>query len=160
MFESVDTGNPYRKDYIDSVELTLDKLRDAALKRRNALFREHFPGNAEHIRSLLREKLGWPLTQSERKIASVRKEYAGTRSGCGIYRLQYALAEGIRFYGILFIHEDGSKRPLVIAQHGGLGTPEVTTWKGFLESDGTNLRKRTTDGGQGGKSRGGKKRKK
>ena len=125
MFESVDTGNPYRKDYIDSVELTLDKLRDAALKRRNALFREHFPGNAEHIRSLLREKLGWPLTQSERKIASVRKEYAGTRSGCGIYRLQYALAEGIRFYGILFVHEDGSKRPLVIAQHGGLGTPEV-----------------------------------
>ncbi len=125
MFESVDTGNPYRKDYIDSVELTLDKLRDAALKRRNALFREHFPGNAEHIRSLLRKKLGWPLTQSERKIASVRKEYAGTRSGCGIYRLQYALAEGIRFYGILFVHEDGSKRPLVIAQHGGLGTPEV-----------------------------------
>ena len=125
MFESLDIGNPYRKEYIDSVELTLEKLREAAQERRNALFREHFPSNAEYIRSLFREKLGWPLIESDRRIISVRKEYAGTRSGCNIYRLQYELIEGLRFYGILFVHEDGLKRPLVIAQHGGLGTPEV-----------------------------------
>ncbi len=125
MFEFINAGNPYRKDYIDSAELALEKLREAAQERRDELFRENFPANAEYIRKLLREKLGWPLTQSDRKIISVRKEYAGMRSGCSIYRLQYELAERIRFYGILFVHEDGSKRPLVIAQHGGLGTPEV-----------------------------------
>jgi hypothetical protein len=111
LFESIDAGNPFRKEYIDSAELALEKLREAAQERRDKLFREHFPGNAEYIRTLLRKKLGWPLTQSDRKIISVRKEYAGTRSACGIYRLQYELAEGIRFYGILFVHEDGSKRP-------------------------------------------------
>ena len=42
------------------------------------------------------------------------------------------------------------------ALSGGLGTPEVTTWKGFLESDGTNLRKRKADDGKSG----GRKRKK
>ena len=125
LYEPLEIGNPYRKEYIDSLEHTLDKLREAAQERRNELFRKHFPGNAEYIRSLLREKLGWPLTQSERKINSVRKEYSGTRTGCSIYRLQYELTEGIQFYGILFVHEDGLRRPLIIAQHGGLGTPEV-----------------------------------
>ena len=81
LYEPLEIGNPYRKEYIDSLEHTLDKLREAAQERRNELFRKHFPGNAEYIRSLLREKLGWPLTQSERKINSVRKEYSGTRTG-------------------------------------------------------------------------------
>lgn len=125
MFEPVGQGNGYRKEYIDSLESALEKLRDNAEARRAAYFRRYFPKRSEVIRVKLREKLGWPLLQPERSVTCLTKELIGTREGVSIYRMQFALLYGIRFYGMLFVREDGARRPLVIAQHGGLGTPEV-----------------------------------
>ncbi len=39
-------------------------------------------------------------------------------------------------YGILFVRGKDHKRPLVIAQHGGLGTPEMCS--GFFDSENYN----------------------
>lgn len=39
-------------------------------------------------------------------------------------------------YGILFVRDKENKRPLVIAQHGGLGTPEMCS--GFFDSENYN----------------------
>ena len=124
MFEPEEVGNRYRKEYIDSIEEVLRLLSEDAAKRRTEYFQQNFPGNAEAVRSRLKEKLGWPLTQPRREIISMQKEYCGMLDGYGIYRIQYGLLHGIKFYGMLFLREDGTKRPLVIAQHGGLGTPE------------------------------------
>lgn len=42
-----------------------------------------------------------------------------------IYRLQFEIISGIRFYGILFLpNKLKDKNPFVIVQHGGYGTPE------------------------------------
>ncbi len=131
MFEPLETGNPYRKEYIDSVERVLETLRDEAQARRTEYFRKNYPGKIEVIREKLREKLGWPLIQDDCTITSEKREYVGARDGYNIYRLQYELIRGLRFYGMLFMHEDGVRRPLILAQHGGLGTPEVVG--GMLE---------------------------
>ena len=42
-----------------------------------------------------------------------------------MFRVQIQVFEGFKFYGLLFKKNDGKRRPLVIAQHGGLGTPEL-----------------------------------
>ena len=132
MFEPIDQGNVYRQEYIDSLEGALEALRDRAEAERTAYFRQHFPDNAGPIREKLRQKLGWPLNGEKRKIKSVRQEFVQKREGISVYRLQMELIFGIRFYGMLFALKDGARRPLIVAQHGGLGTPEVVG--GLLES--------------------------
>ena len=39
--------------------------------------------------------------------------------------MQFELFDGFYFYGILIRHKTDKKLPLVISQHGGLGTPEI-----------------------------------
>ena len=42
-----------------------------------------------------------------------------------MYRVQIEVLKDFWFYGLLFVHNDKAKKPFVICQHGGDGTPEL-----------------------------------
>ena len=50
--------------------------------------------------------------------------------------MQIEVLPDLWFYGIYFEHSDGKKRPFVICQHGGMGTPEICS--GFFDSSNYN----------------------
>lgn len=121
--ESVGTGNAYRTAYQQDVERLVQARQQLAKEEslaQAARFRD-----AETVRRRLVQRLGWPLTEYTFSIPSVRKERVTEDDGITIYRMQIEVLPGFRFYGMLFVREDGTSRPLVIAQHGGDGTPEV-----------------------------------
>ena len=121
--EPVGTGNSFRAAYQEDLEKLVwarqeqykkDSLRDAARFR-----------DAEAVRRRFTELLGWPLTEYAFSVPTVRKQRVAVDHGVTIYRLQIETLPGLWFYGLLFVREDGQPRPLVIAQHGGDGTPEL-----------------------------------
>ena len=130
MFEPLEAGNEFRREYIDALEALIDARREENAVERYKYYRENFKTAPEIIRAKLKQKLGWPLTENPSEIEKINKTLVCIRDGISIYRVQLFM-RGIPFYGMLFVNEDGKKRPLVLAVHGGLGTPEVVG--GMLE---------------------------
>ncbi|MBO5955830.1 MAG: prolyl oligopeptidase family serine peptidase [Clostridia bacterium] len=122
--EKRETGNPFRQEYLDSVNRLLDKkLKEAQEKRRE--FDKELLADPEGARKKFKETLGWPLTQERGDIPTVKMVHVVTDGEIDIYRVQIEVFEDFQYYGLLFRRNDGKKRPFVISQHGGLGTPEV-----------------------------------
>lgn len=75
-------------------------------------------------RSALVKQLGWPLTlpvpATEGRAQPVAEDELGR-----ISRVYVKTAGGIETYGLLFLPHGKGPHPLVIAQHGGQGTPEL-----------------------------------
>ena len=124
-------GNPYRSAYHDNLEMLLCHLKERADENRQALH-DMIRSRPEKYRNLVRRLLGWPLTEANANAVAVKKEFVASDSLADIYRLQMEIQPGVRMYGILFLHHAGEPLPLVIAQHGGFGTPELCS--GFFNS--------------------------
>ena len=68
--------------------------------------------------------LGWPLVGVDlNKIPVVTAEKLSHEDGYEIYRMQFEILDGLKLTGLFFKAQ--SEKPLVIVQHGGLGTPEI-----------------------------------
>jgi len=84
-------------------------------------------------RKKLRELLGWPLTWRVReKPRLLRRQKVGHDSLGLIERIWIDCGYGLTLYGLFFQPEKPGPGPLVISQHGGGGTPELTA--GFFGS--------------------------
>ena len=119
-------GNPYREAYLAGVEqLVSESLREAA-ERRKEFFKGYFERPEEYRREFI-NMLGWPLT--ERKGGQLPRKAVSTPvmefQGIEVTRLQMEIFPGVPFYGLLF-RNGAERRPLVISQHGGGGTPELS----------------------------------
>ena len=69
--------------------------------------------------------LGWPLVGfSTKKLSNVKSELLSEEDGYEIYRMQFEILEGVNLTGLFFKQSVYEKKPLVIVQHGGHGTPE------------------------------------
>jgi len=135
--ESVETGNSFRAEYLDGVKKIIEKRIEKADKSRRE-FDKKLVSEPEVYRRKLIEMCGWPLTErfqcgkepeslqsiTAAELPNVRKQFVTKDGEYSIYRMQLEVMSGLWFYGILFVNEDGCKRPFVIAQHGNLGTPE------------------------------------
>lgn len=121
--EPVGTGNAYRIAYQQDIE-RLVWARQQQLKEESLADAARFR-DGDGMRERLIRRLGWPLTEYTFSVPAVHQERVTVDDGITIYRMQIEALPGFRFYGILFVREDGIPRPLVIAQHGGDGTPEV-----------------------------------
>lgn len=121
--EAPETGNAFRRDYINSIEALLDKRSRQAADRRTERM-AHIIAAPDEERATLARLLGWPLTEPREAVRSVRRHLVAEDDGYRIYRMQFEIFENYFFYGILFLRDEETPRPLVIAQHGGQGTPE------------------------------------
>lgn len=81
--------------------------------------------NPEFYRKKYKEMLGLErFEQTTSRPAEIH--YVGSDELCRIYRLSVFITEEIPFYAMLLIpHNVKEPMPLVIAQHGGGGTPEL-----------------------------------
>ncbi len=118
------TGNPFRQEYLDSVNNLLKKKLDEAAEKRKE-FDKILLTDPEGARKQFVETLGWPLTESRTGVPTAELFHVVTDGEIDLFRVQIQVFEGFKFYGLLFKRNDGKKRPFVIAQHGGLGTPEL-----------------------------------
>lgn len=132
-------GAPHRKRFLGQVEVLLECQYELAKARRAAFFQpdlasiEAYDVSAEGYRRQLRAMLGWPLTEpSPERAPAVREQSVAQDSLGSISRIWIEVLPGVELYGLLFLPPSAGPHPLVLSQHGGLGTPEVCS--GFFDS--------------------------
>jgi len=133
--EKIDCGNKYRQEYRIGIENLINDLASKAKDNRRSVI-DGIKRDPDEYRQRLKDMLGWPLNGiKEDGTPKVNKIFVVKNGEVSIYRIQIFILD-MPFYGILFVKEDGKKRPLVIVQHGGLGAPEECA--NFLESGTAN----------------------
>lgn len=136
-------GNAFRAQMLDEVHALLRREQRNAERRRQRFFRPDlssvagYEASAAEYRKQLAGMLGWPLAGAESAGVPAVSSRAVGRDALGrISRLWIETLPGVRTYGLLFQPHRKGRLPLVIAQHGGLGTPEVCS--GFFGSENYN----------------------
>jgi len=121
--EKSQAGKAVYRDGLDA----LIREREAALaEKRWEDCRDIFTEGDEH-RKRFCAMLGWPLTETgKRDVPAATAEVLGTEGEHEISRVHLEVLPGLTLTGLFFRYMTaGESVPLVIAQHGGLGTPEL-----------------------------------
>ncbi|MCQ6562779.1 dienelactone hydrolase family protein [Paenibacillus mendelii] len=132
-------GNVFREQQKFQFDHLIHRLRQEAEEKRESFFKldtssaAAFEKEAAPMREQLKHMLGWPLTMGhessfrdsapaipEAKVNFVSEDKLGR-----IYRVEVEVDYGLTTYGLLFLPSGDEPYPLVIAQHGGWGTPEL-----------------------------------
>ncbi len=121
-------------NYLDGIESLIKSRQKQAKKDRVEYIKDIFT-SPEKYRSDLKKMLGWPLVGYTAKgLPEVKSEQLADEEGYEIFRMQFEILDGLWMSGLFFKMKGEDKKPLVILQHGGEGTPEVisgiygTTW--------------------------------
>lgn len=126
--EDVNASQPYKEEYLSGLKNLLEcRRRELAGFRTAYMSPEALADNPEKFRRDFVSMLGWPLTAYQKDPnLPVRQSLVGEDGEKRIYRLQLEIARELWFYGLLLLPRNLSgEQPLVISQHGGLGTPEL-----------------------------------
>lgn len=126
--EPPDAADAYRAAYAAGVE-TLIKNQNAAAKKTRKLFMPHhgFPQKIEAYRTQFLKMLGMTSLPTD-DTPALKLTFLASDSTHNIYRATITVLGCIPFYGLFFMPHKAKKAdrvPLVIAQHGGGGTPEL-----------------------------------
>ena len=124
--ENPSAADCYRQKYVDSIGRYLSELEAEAYgNREKFMLARKFPKTIEFYRENYIKMLGTPLTDYKKSVPDVKRESVTSDDVCKIYRLSIETMEQFYFYGMLMIPHGIERAPLVIAQHGGYGTPEL-----------------------------------
>lgn len=70
--------------------------------------------------------LGWPLVNYHTdELPKVDMEMLSKEDGYEVYRMKIEVLEELYMTGLFFKIDGDDKKPLVLVQHGGEGTPEL-----------------------------------
>ena len=123
--ETSGVAEQYKVKYFHGVEKLIGNLEQKAVDKRKAYCCD-LMADKEKYRQKLAELLGWPLTEKRKKNPpAVVIHRLAEEADYVIERIQLTAMKGFVITGLLFRHIDHDARPLVIAQHGGEGTPEL-----------------------------------
>lgn len=112
-----------KSSYVNQLDVLLAKKQGEAAGIRAEYVRDIFQ-EPERYRADLRQMLGWPLVgQEDTAPPAVTVQELSREDGYTIYRMGIEILEGLTMTGLYFRGQ--GKKPLVIAQHGGSGTPEL-----------------------------------
>lgn len=146
--EPEDKGNHHRLKQYEELTSWITRLQQQSETQRQTYFTPDYTdcqsyGNSiEHYRKEFAATLGLPLLiHKEGDIAIGLPEEAiyelvGEDELGKMYRVTIPVREGLHAYGILLLPPGKGPFPLVVSQHGGQGTPEMTA--GFFGSDNYN----------------------
>lgn len=126
LFQSdIHDGDKYRQEYLDSINNFIEKrFAEGRSRREQFMPPEKLVADTEYYRNEYLKMIGFPFDLVSDDIPEVETTYVGEDDLSKLYRLSITVACDIKFYGILFVPHGITKAPLVIAQHGGGGTPE------------------------------------
>lgn len=128
-------ANGYRVRYLEGIHHLIEERKKCALEERMNFGRK-IAKDRENYRSQYRAMLGWPLTEERKPILRVIENVITEYETRVLSRLQFEMFEGFLFYGVLMRHKTEKSLPLVIAQHGAGGTPEMCS--SFFDSENYN----------------------
>ncbi len=116
----------YRQRYVDGLAaFVARKNAESKSARTSAMTPEALKADPEYFRQKYRQMLGLDLFAGP-AAKPTEITHVGSDEICDIYRLTVYINEEIPFYAMLLLPHDAPKpMPLVIAQHGGGGTPEL-----------------------------------
>ncbi len=115
----------YKEDYVCGLSSLIkkrEKEAQACRAKRAALLTEH----TERYRDELKNMFGYPLNEAKPLVLpQVKTETLSQEDDYTIYRVRIEILEDLWMTGLYFRLHSEEKRPLVIVQHGGEGTPEL-----------------------------------
>lgn len=122
--EEMQVTAPYKKQYVDGFERILEQRQQEATAIREN-YAQHIFESPESYRKDFREMLGWPLVgHTASGSPAVVSEKLADEETYTLYRMHFDILDGLTMSGLFFRLKGDEKKPLVIVQHGGLGTPE------------------------------------
>lgn len=124
--EAYDVTVPFREDYRDGIDRLIEKREREAEKIRREYIKDIFR-TPEKYREDFKNLLGWPLVnyKAEGLPEVVMCEKLSEDETHTAYRMRFKIFDCLTLTGIFFKAKGEEKKPLVICQHGGLGTPEM-----------------------------------
>ena len=141
--ESPGAANKYRVRMLGEVHALVRREQRKADRRRSRFFAPDLMSVAGYESSVceyrkeLVQMLGWPLTEAVRDgIPSASIKAVGEDTLGRIARVWVETLPGVHTYGLFFRPRGKGPFPLVVSQHGGLGTPELCS--GFFGSGNYN----------------------
>ena len=123
--ENLQDANEFKRNYLEGFErLILSRQRELAKQR--AEYSQNIFLDQEAYRDAFKKMLGWPLVDcTEKTILTVQSTKLSEEEGYSIYRMQFQIFEGLVLTGLYFHKNTEERIPLVLVQHGCLGTPEL-----------------------------------
>ncbi|MDY5230309.1 MAG: hypothetical protein SPH44_04215 [Eubacteriales bacterium] len=117
----------YKAEYKEGIErLIANREKSAAIIRENNC--KNIFQNQEYHRKCFKDMLGWPLNdESFDYDVTASQEKLSDEGEYSLFRISFKIMDEITMTGLLLKYNDDEKRPFVISQHGGLGTPELTS---------------------------------
>lgn len=124
--ESPNVADNYRRAYVEGIGKYIErKNQECKQLRRSYMEPESLVEAQEDYREAYKKMLGLELF-AEKTSKKAEMHTVGSDEVSCIYRLKVYITDEIPFYAMLLIpHERLKPIPLVIAQHGGGGTPEL-----------------------------------
>ena len=122
--EDIQVAEEFKKKFVDGLdELIFDRQRDFEKKRKE--YRSDIMRTPEKYREAFKSMLGWPLVDHiDEGLPDVMSVMLAHENGYTIYRMTFRFLGTVDVTGLYFELDGNEKRPLVIAQHGGWGSPE------------------------------------
>lgn len=115
----------YKEAYVGGFSRVLEERRKCAEIKRKAYAEGIFEHQAQY-REAFKKMLGWPLVDYQKSgLPGVSMTKLSEEEGYSIYRAQFEILDGLTMTGLFFRADGDAKKPLVILQHGGQGTPEL-----------------------------------
>ena len=122
--EEAQVSKEYKAEYASSLEAFINKREDEYTKKRDEYTKNIF-ADTERYREDFKKYLGWPLTEKpDGLIPAPISTRLSEEDGYTVYRMTFDVLDGIKMTGLYF-EMNGGKKPFVIVQHGGGGTPEL-----------------------------------
>lgn len=124
--EPTSIGDVFRQNYIDGINKYIEtKNKKCREVRTKFMSPENFKNNQEDFRKHFISMIGIKDFLNSR-VCSSSLSMVGSDDVCNIYRLVVKITPEIPFYSLLFIPKNIlAPKPLMVAQHGGGGTPEL-----------------------------------
>ena len=126
MFEKiVKDGDEFRRSYVQGFDAFIQRLNNEGYAQREAFMPiEGFAENIEKYRRAYHTMLGLDkipaVTDGESTMTKI-----GEDEDAEIFRVTFPIVQEIPMQGLLFVPHGTECAPLIIAQHGGGGTPEL-----------------------------------
>lgn len=118
-------GDRQRQAYKDGIDAYIQHLNREGYRRREEFMpAEGFEEKIEAYRACYIKMLGIDKIDTS-NCPEPSLELCGEDADCRIYRVVVSITPEIPMHGLLMIPHGTEKAPLVIAQHGGGGTPEL-----------------------------------
>ena len=116
----------HKVQYISEVDALINRREDELAQARHAFCADILTNTESHRRAYL-DMLGWPLNAHLPRPTpeAMVVEELGDEGDYTMLRMKIQVMEGLWLNGLYLRLNTDERRPLVIAQHGGDGTPEL-----------------------------------